>query len=371
MSLHLLKRLANQITHRIHTLPVLILMPHSRCNCRCVMCDIWRANHERKEISARDLESHLESIRSLGVRWVLLSGGEPLMHTNLWSFCSLLKREGIKITALSTGLLLEENADLLVRHCDEVIVSLDGSPEVHDRIRRLPGCAARLADGVSAIKNVRRSFPVTARTVVQRLNCADLPQTVEFAKTIGLDGISFLAADVSTTAFNRPLAWPAERMGEVALSASDLPMLATGIQTLIAEFRDDLAAGFIRETPERLWDIHRYYGALLGEVEFPPVACNAPWVSSVIEADGTVRPCFFHRSLGNIHKQNLLDVLNSPEAIRFRQQLNVARDPICAKCVCSLKVGWGHFPPTSNPKRAGSRRPRSFAIPGRRRHRRP
>ena len=38
------KRQLTLTTHRIHTLPVVALMPHSRCNCRCVMCDIWKAN---------------------------------------------------------------------------------------------------------------------------------------------------------------------------------------------------------------------------------------------------------------------------------------------------------------------------------------
>ncbi|PYV23014.1 MAG: hypothetical protein DMG27_16770, partial [Acidobacteria bacterium] len=68
--------------HRIRALPVLVLFPHNRCNCRCVMCDIWRIRQGR-EITARDLEPHLESIRALGVRWVVFSGGEPQMHTDL------------------------------------------------------------------------------------------------------------------------------------------------------------------------------------------------------------------------------------------------------------------------------------------------
>ncbi|MGA2443622.1 MAG: hypothetical protein ABSH08_21930, partial [Tepidisphaeraceae bacterium] len=43
--------------HVIRELPVLVIMPHSRCNCRCVMCDIWRIRQIR-EITAADLEPH-------------------------------------------------------------------------------------------------------------------------------------------------------------------------------------------------------------------------------------------------------------------------------------------------------------------------
>jgi radical SAM protein with 4Fe4S-binding SPASM domain len=67
--------------------------------------------------------------------------------------------------------------------------------------------------------------------------------------------------------------------------------------------------------------------------------CNAPWVSSVVEADGTVRPCFFHKSLGSIRDESLEDVLNSPTAIAFRRQLDVKSDPICKTCVCTLSLG--------------------------------
>src|ERR1039458_10847098 len=67
--------------HHIRELPVLVIMPHSRCNCRCLMCDIWRIRQIR-EITAADLETRLASLRELKVRWVVFSGGEPLMHSH-------------------------------------------------------------------------------------------------------------------------------------------------------------------------------------------------------------------------------------------------------------------------------------------------
>jgi radical SAM protein with 4Fe4S-binding SPASM domain len=61
-------------------------------------------------------------------------------------------------------------------------------------------------------------------------------------------------------------------------------------------------------------------------------------VSTVVEADGTVRPCFFHPPLGNINEKPLEAILNSNEAIQFRKQLDVSSDPICQRCVCSLNM---------------------------------
>ncbi len=63
----MLQRIATKATHRIYEMPVLVLMPHSRCNCRCVMCDIWKANSEKREISTEELAHHLAAFKKLGV----------------------------------------------------------------------------------------------------------------------------------------------------------------------------------------------------------------------------------------------------------------------------------------------------------------
>jgi hypothetical protein len=58
----------------------------------------------------------------------------------------------------------------------------------------------------------------------------------------------------------------------------------------------------------------------------------------VIEAGGDIRPCFFHRPLGNTRDGALHEVLNGPQALQFRRNLDMASDPICQRCVCSLYV---------------------------------
>ncbi|MEX1050852.1 MAG: hypothetical protein WEC54_04820 [Gemmatimonadales bacterium] len=43
--------------------------------------------------------------------------------------------------------------------------------------------------------------------------------------------------------------------------------------------------------------------------------------------------------LGNLRTAgSLAGVLNSPEAVRWRQGLDTHRDAICRKCVCSLAL---------------------------------
>jgi MoaA/NifB/PqqE/SkfB family radical SAM enzyme len=314
----------------IEELPVLILYPHSRCNCRCVMCDIWKTDHS-DEIRETELARHVADMHQLKTRWVVFSGGEPLMHSDLFRLASLLQQHGIRTTLLSTGLLLERHARRIVDNIDDVIVSLDGPPEIHDRIRRTPRAYELLAAGVAALKHHNPQFPVAARSTIQRLNHAHLVETVSVAKSLGLQSISFLAADVTSTAFNRALSWPSERQNEVALANEEIRTLDSQIETLIQANEP-----FVLESPEKLRRIVHHFRAHLGLDVFNAPRCNAPWVSAVVEADGTVRPCFFHRPIGNARQNSLAEILNGESALRFRAQLNVAQDPTCRRCVCSL-----------------------------------
>lgn len=335
----MISRLLSRATHRIYSLPVLVMMPHSSCNCRCVMCDIWMANQNRKEITSEELKRHLAAFRKLRVREVVLSGGEALMHANLWKLCSLLRDENIKVTLLTTGLLLKRFAHEVARHIDEIIVSLDGSREIHDQIRNIPHAYDKLEEGVKSLKVVRSGMRITARTVLQRYNYFDFGAIVNSARRMGLDGISFLAADVSSSAFNRPDAWTGERVAEIALDRSESDGFEKIIETSFETHAADYESGFIAERPEKMKRIVQYYKALNGTGEFPAPVCNAPWVSAVMESNGDLMPCFFHRPYGNVRDKDILEVINSPEAIAFRKSLDISKNDVCRKCVCTLKRG--------------------------------
>lgn len=335
----MLKRLLTRTTHRIFTMPVMVLMPHSRCNCRCVMCDIWKANHDKKEITPEELAKHIDAFKKLGVKQVALSGGEALMHANLWGFCALLKEAGIKISLLSTGISLKPHAEEVIRWCDDVIVSLDGGRGLHNQIRNIPSAFEKLEEGVAKLKTLLPSFRVTGRTVLQKLNYHDFPEIVRTAQALGLDQISFLAADVSSSAFNRQERWTDEKIVEIELNAEEAAELENILKRSFTDFRELYEKRFIAETPEKMLSLVQYYRAMLGLSSFPKRNCNAPWVSVVVEADGEVRPCFFHKSYGNIYQDDLLSIINSSKAIAFRKNLNMAEDAVCQRCVCSLHIG--------------------------------
>jgi MoaA/NifB/PqqE/SkfB family radical SAM enzyme len=335
---HTLKRYNTLRTNRITALPIAILMPHSSCNCRCLMCDIWKGNNNLKQLTKEDIGPLLSSFRKLGTRQIVMSGGEALLHKGFFELCELLKKENLNITLLSTGLLLQKHASRLLELVDDIIVSLDGTEKIHDSIRNINGAFKLLQEGVHFIKSQNNSYRITARTVIHRLNYEAWPEIIECAEEMGLDQISFLPADLTSHAFNRDVLWTSERQSEIAITKEELPVLKNIVESLPGRFSGHFKSSFIAESPGKLMNIYTYYAAGYGLEDFPFKKCNAPWVSAVVEPDGSVKPCFFHPAIGNIRNNNLSDILNSADGMRFRKTLNMDHDPVCKRCVCSLNL---------------------------------
>jgi len=216
---------------------------------------------------------------------------------------------------------------------------MDGHKELHDQIRNVPGAFDNLKRGAAKLRSLSSSVKISARCVIHRYNFLHWDKIIFTAREAGFDQISFLPADISSEAFNRDQPWTADRQADVLISRNQLPELLEMINTLKNVFRAEFESGFIAENPEKISRIHSYYSAQHGINEFPLKSCNAPWVSAVIEADGSVRPCFFHDKIGSIHQQSLDDIINSSDTIRYRRELDVRKNATCKKCVCSLNLG--------------------------------
>jgi MoaA/NifB/PqqE/SkfB family radical SAM enzyme len=335
---HTFQRYRTLQTDRITALPIVILMPHSACNCKCVMCDIWKGNHNLKQLTEQDIKGLMDSLKRLGTREVLMSGGEALLNPNFFTFCEILLTENIRITLLSTGLSLKRHAARLLGSVDNIIVSLDGDEQGHDAIRNVPGAFRKLKEGVEYLHSLDPSFRISSRTVIHRLNFRHWPEIIEAGAALGLAQMSFLPADTSSEAFNRPQPWDEPRQHEILPDKEEVRELQQIIARIIRDYPDHFETRFIAESPAKLRKIGDYYGAFYGLNDFPYKKCNAPWVSAVIEADGTVRPCFFHAPLGNIHENSLTSILNSDHALQFRKTLDMDRNETCKKCVCYLNL---------------------------------
>ena len=179
------------------------------------------------------------------------------------------------------------------------------------------------------------------------------------ARAADVNKISFLAVDVSSVyAFGpRFTADPALQVvaaggvgmmpdhgpAATALTQDDLPELELILDDIERDYAVEFTNGRMAESAEKLRRILlHYFSAINGETEFPRPRCNAPHFSTVIEVDGTLRPCYFLPSYGKLRRQNedgLQGVINLDAAQALRKAYRSGQRTECERCVCPLYKG--------------------------------
>jgi MoaA/NifB/PqqE/SkfB family radical SAM enzyme len=334
---------AGAVTNRTLVLPLLIFYPTSRCNSRCVSCDWWK-HSGAEDLTLAEIGELASGLPALGTRLVVFSGGEPLLRPEVFEAAAMFRAQGITLHLLTSGVLLERFAPRVAQQFSRVIVSLDApSDRLYEEIRGVDALEV-VERGIARLRALAPEVPITARATLHRLNFRELPRLVDHAKSLALDGISFLPADMSSSGFGREPA-PGARadLGSLALDGEEVREFAATIEHAIDRYAREFASGFIAEAPDKLRRLPRYYAAAAGDGPFPSVSCNAPWISAVVEADGSVRPCFFQPAIGNIRRTPFATLVtrNLPA---FRRSLDVGANAVCERCVCSLKTSWRRSP---------------------------
>jgi MoaA/NifB/PqqE/SkfB family radical SAM enzyme len=352
------KHLLNLMSDRLHTLPLVVLYLTDGCNSRCVTCDIWR--NPRRNMSMELVNQIAGECRELDMRWLLLSGGEAMQHPHWPEIARRFRDQGIYVMLLTNGLLLRKQAEAVIHSVDEVIVSLDGgTAQTYQAIRGVDAFDLIL-EGIRAVR--AGGIPVATRTTIQRANYREMSQIIQVAKEAGVNRVSFLTVDVSnvyafgprfapeTASLSVPLtaiahlgmgAPPEHGPAATALTLDDVREFQVVLDTIEHDHADDFASGLISESPKKLHRMATYFAALYGEAEFPRPRCNSPHISTVIETDGTLRPCYFLPSYGKLQVGETLlhEAINAPAAQALRQAYRTGTRPECERCVCPLYKG--------------------------------
>jgi len=324
----------NYATNRTFALPILIFFPTARCNSHCISCDWWKADGAR-DLTLEEISGLTAQLPALRTRLVSFSGGEPTFRRDVYEIAALFRARGVRLHLLTSGLSLERDAAAVVEHFGEVTISLDGHTAArYEQIRGVNGLGV-IERGVRKIKSLSPRTKVRARSTLHRHNFTEVAPLIDKARALGLDGISFLTADVTSEAFGRRTT---SSMEGLLLDLEQVDEFARVVEAAIVSHRGDFESRFVAESPEKLRRLPQYYAAQHGRGAFPPVRCNAPWASAVVEADGAVRPCYFHPVVGNIRERSLREIL-AHEMVAFRRGLNVAQNATCTRCVCTLRVG--------------------------------
>lgn len=157
-------------------IPVVVWNITSKCNLRCVHC---YANVN--SVSEFDAASSLiDDLSALKIPVLLMSGGEPLMHKNIYDIIKYAKSKGIQVSLSTNGTLIDEEVAGKLKELgvDYVGVSLDGIKETHDLFRGVRGAFEKAVEG---LLNARDEGLLTGvRFTVTKYNLRDVKSILDF-----------------------------------------------------------------------------------------------------------------------------------------------------------------------------------------------
>ena len=352
------------------------------CNLRCKMCGQWGDTGIYRadgfSASATDGEKERKRIQELigAKRQLALSdyvrlldevapfqpivslfGGEPFLYPDIIPLIREVKKRGLTCTIITNGGRLEKHArELVEAGMDSVAVSIDGPPEIHDRIRGQKGAYEKAVAGVREVarwrKELGRVLPMQIAILpITDLNLEDIPAALAALQELPLDTINVgLRWFIPKTVGAQYEAVMRATFGVEATSwkgfdfdASDLAVtkerqMAELVKLLKGlkrrRFLDSTLGrpwtSFVPDVPaERVPDYFRDFNQTFGH-DLCPVA----WYFAQVEPDGEVCFCgdFPDYFIGNVKKQTFREIWMGEKAWKFRRKLAREPLPICARC---------------------------------------
>lgn len=156
------------------------------CNMRCKHCGSSCTDPLPDELTTEEALALCDQFADLGMQWVTLSGGEPLTRKDWPAITERLNSRGIVVNLISNGWLIDDQTIGLMRKSglSTLALSLDGPPEVHDRMRR-PGAYKKVAAVLPKVK--KQGITCGVITTVTKENLHLLNDVKERLIALGAD----------------------------------------------------------------------------------------------------------------------------------------------------------------------------------------
>ncbi|MFN0315643.1 MAG: heme d1 biosynthesis radical SAM protein NirJ [Burkholderiales bacterium] len=156
--------------------PVVIWNLVRRCNLCCEHCYSISADRDFPgELAREEVFSVMDDLKGFGVPVLILSGGEPLLRTDIFDIAARAKKMGFYVGLSTNGTLIGEKqaAWLAQTGIDYVGISLDGNETTHDRFRRKAGAYREALNGIRLCRDA--GLKVGVRFTLTQGNAPDLP----------------------------------------------------------------------------------------------------------------------------------------------------------------------------------------------------
>ncbi|MEW6173063.1 MAG: radical SAM protein [Bacillota bacterium] len=268
----------------------ILVDPTSACNLRCEGC--WAGKYAHNDsISPERLDRLFSEAEALGIRWIVFSGGEPLLYPKLFEL--LAKHPALAFMAYTNGTLIDEKmADRIVAVGNFTpAVSLEGWRERTDA-RRGSGVFDKVMRAMDLLRERGAVFGVSLTATRYNVEEITSDAFIDFLVEKGVTyGWIFHYIPVGRNPNLDMMITPEQR----AYMAGRIPYIRSHRPVMLADFWNDGAL-----TDGCIAGGRRYFH---------------------INAAGEVEPCAFaHFAADNINDKSLLEVLRSPFFAGFQKR---------------------------------------------------
>ena len=308
----------------------LIVTLSSRCNLRCIMCEVCRTDWE---IPPKALEQITEVFPYLeNISW---QGGEPFLLEYFGSFFSRAASfKNIKQTIVTNGLLISEAwAEKLVNNNVELTFSIDGlTRQVYEHIRR--GAAFdNVIRSVKLVNRMRKNNPssrITTRlhVVIMKSNYHQLGEFVDFAKEYEFQALHLMPVQGEVAGIENVFSPPDKNViRHISAMKKTIEEKAKKYNLLLLNALPEDTAHKDEQIP------------LSPEGQDGQPLCQMPWQQLNIDPGGGVRPgCLCLKTVGSILENRIMDMWNNDAMQSYRKGI-IEQDfkPICNPNCISLQ----------------------------------
>ncbi|APW64175.1 radical SAM protein [Paludisphaera borealis] len=293
----------------------------TRCNYKCLHCGCWRESHG-PEMSIEQWKNGLASVKEFIGRYrIQFAGGEPFVKKGFLDLLEFCRAEAIDFGVITNGSAFT-NDRIVARFVSalpmKVEISVDGpTPEIHDRLRGVPGSLEAIEAGIRNLRRARReagaSFPIRIKPTLNSVNFRAMPDLVNWAVDQGATSI-----DIEP---NRE--WTDESKAELWLS----PEETVELESIVTELLRMKADGLPIETSEhRLLSMPDHFRRR--KVASEVGVCRIGLRVFSINPRGAVTSCFAHLPLGDLTRQSAREIWTEAAAREVRRR-TVACDRGC------------------------------------------
>jgi MoaA/NifB/PqqE/SkfB family radical SAM enzyme len=251
----------------------------SRCNFRCSYCYGGDLRAQGADLPTDVMLRLADELADAGARRVSLLGGEPLMREDLGGIVRRLADRRISVCLLTNGAFLADRIDD-VAGIHDVGMSIDGREETHDAIRGR-GAFRELNRAIEACR--QRSIPVVLTYTLVPDNIGELDYVMDFVRRRGVS--------VTVNVAHGRIAGS----GELQVSRATNEDYRQALDRIIAYQRQGFPVFRARRTLElmRGWPDYATDTADAPPAKgYPP--CRFGSYGAVLNADGTLQPCFLN-----------------------------------------------------------------------------